>query len=65
MTATFLNQKEKAENSLNDGYQSEEFAEIVVKGIERGDLEVSYGYAEVRRKASPEELNELFTKMNP
>ncbi len=53
------------ENSLNDGYPSNVFAEVVVKGLERGDLEVSYGNAEVRRKASREELNELFTKMNP
>lgn len=52
------------ENALNDGYSSNEFAAIVVKGLERGDQEVSYGYAEVRRKASREELNEMFKKMN-
>ncbi len=46
------------------GVPVDEFADAVMAGLERGDLEVAYGYAEDARKASREQLDELFRRMN-
>ncbi|KUO66332.1 MAG: hypothetical protein APF84_18060 [Gracilibacter sp. BRH_c7a] len=51
-------------NTLHIGQSTAEFAAIIIKGLERGDLEISYGLAEKRRTASRTELDEMFNSMN-
>lgn len=46
------------------GVPIDEFADAAIAGLQRGDLEVAYGHAENARKASREQLDELFRRMN-
>src|SRR3954469_936144 len=46
------------------GVNVDEFADAVFAGLERGELEVAYGFAEQARRASPSEQAEMFTQMN-
>ncbi|RDC66082.1 SDR family oxidoreductase [Adhaeribacter pallidiroseus] len=41
-----------------------EFTDGIVAGLARGDEEVGYGTSEISRKASREQLNEIFKRMN-
>lgn len=46
------------------GVPVDEFADAAMAALARGDLEVAYGQAEHARKASREQLDELFRRMN-
>ncbi|NWJ98853.1 MAG: SDR family NAD(P)-dependent oxidoreductase [Chloroflexi bacterium] len=41
-----------------------EFADAVIKQIEDGELEITYGFSEKTSRASREELDEIFKRMN-
>ena len=42
-----------------------EFADAVMEGLRRGDREITYGFSEEARAASPDELSDIFVRMNP
>jgi uncharacterized oxidoreductase len=46
------------------GVPLDEFADAVMKGLESGKLEIGYGTSEKARKASREEIDEIFKQMN-
>lgn len=46
------------------GVPLDEFADAAFAGLERGEEEVAYGYADQARKASRQELDTIFTRMN-
>ncbi|QNF32339.1 SDR family NAD(P)-dependent oxidoreductase [Adhaeribacter swui] len=41
-----------------------DFTDGIIAGLTRGDEEVGYGTSEINRKASREQLNEIFNRMN-
>ncbi|QMU27219.1 SDR family oxidoreductase [Adhaeribacter radiodurans] len=41
-----------------------DFADGIMAGLARGEEEVGYGTSEINRKASREQLNEIFNRMN-
>ena len=47
------------------GVPLDEFADAVAARLDRGDLEVPYGMAERASRASRDELDEAFRRMNP
>ncbi|HYU33637.1 MAG TPA: SDR family NAD(P)-dependent oxidoreductase [Thermoanaerobaculia bacterium] len=46
------------------GVPLDEFADAVVARLEAGDVEIPYGFAAQSSRASREELDEIFTRMN-
>jgi uncharacterized oxidoreductase len=42
----------------------EEFADAAFAGLERGEQEVAYGFADQARRASRAELDAIFARMN-
>lgn len=46
------------------GVPLDEFADAVIKDVEKGELEVGYGFSEKARKASREEIDAIFAQMN-
>src|SRR5882672_6486482 len=46
------------------GVPLDEFADAVFERLKKGDLEIAYGYAEMASRASREELNAAFERMN-
>jgi uncharacterized oxidoreductase len=48
----------------NFGVPLEEFADAVFARLKKGDLEIAYGYAEMASRASREELDAAFERMN-
>ena len=46
------------------GVPLDEFADAVFERFKKGDLEIAYGYAEMASRASREELNAAFERMN-
>ncbi|GAB3893778.1 SDR family oxidoreductase [Larkinella knui] len=46
------------------GVPVDEFADAVMHRLEQGDLEIGYGTSEKNRKASRQELDEQFNRMN-
>jgi uncharacterized oxidoreductase len=46
------------------GVPVDEFADAVMAGIRKGDVEVAYGFAQQSSRASRAELNEIFQRMN-
>jgi len=46
------------------GVNLDEFADAVFPRLRAGDLEIGYGFAEQARRASREELDDIFRKMN-
>lgn len=46
------------------GVPLDEFADAAMKRLEAGELEIAYGFAELASKASREELNAMFERIN-
>lgn len=46
------------------GVPLEEFADAAFERLRRGDLEIAYGFAEAAARASREELDQMFERMN-
>jgi uncharacterized oxidoreductase len=49
----------------DDGAPLEEYAEAAFQGIIEGKLEIGFGTSELLRRASREQLDEAFGRMNP
>jgi uncharacterized oxidoreductase len=47
------------------GVNVDEFADAVMARVAAGETEVAYGFAEQARRASRDELDEMFARMNP
>jgi uncharacterized oxidoreductase len=47
------------------GVPLDEFADSAFERLRRGDLEIAYGFAESASRASREELDAMFERMNP
>ena len=47
------------------GVPLDEFSNFVMKRLEHGDLEIAYGFSEQSSRASREELDKIFLRMNP
>jgi uncharacterized oxidoreductase len=47
------------------GVNLDEFADAMMPRLAQGELEMGYGFAEQARRASREELDEIFRRMNP
>ena len=46
------------------GVPLDEFADAAFAGLDRGDREIAYGFADQARRASREELDAIFARMN-
>ena len=46
------------------GIAVDEFADAVMARLAAGDLEITYGFAEQASRASRQELDEIFARMN-
>ena len=46
------------------GVALDEFANAVMPGLESGDLEIAYGFAEQSSRASRAELDAIFKRLN-
>ena len=47
-----------------NGVPLDEFADVVTAGLEKGDQEIAYGFSLRSSRASRQELDEIFNRMN-